>query len=132
MQKNKKLANNCLETANIKLSSVLSDVFGKTGSQIIEDIARGKTDPKKLVKHIVGPIKNKTEDFMRAFTGRVTSHHCFMIQQSLNPTFLDLVRNFLQFYKTRKKRQKMEKTSEFCEKMDPHPFKFRFVNWDLT
>ena len=59
-------------------------MFGKTGSQIIEDIARGKTDPKKLVKHIVGPIKNKTEDFMRAFTGRVTSHHCFMIQQSLN------------------------------------------------
>ena len=73
-----------LETANIKLSSVLSDVFGKTGSQIIEDIARGKTDPKKLVKHIVGPIKNKTEDFMRALTGRVTSHHRFMIQQSLN------------------------------------------------
>lgn len=73
-----------LETANIKLSSVLSDVFGKTGSQIIGDIAQGKTDPKKLVKYIVGPVKNKKEDFIRALTGRITSHHCFMIQQSLN------------------------------------------------
>lgn len=73
-----------LETANIKLSSVLSDVFGKTGRQIIDDIARGKADPKKLVNHIVGPIKNKKEDFIRALTGRITSHHRFMIQQSLN------------------------------------------------
>lgn len=73
-----------LEIANIKLSAVLSDVFGKTGRQIIDDIAQGETDPKKLVNHIVGPIKNKKEDFIRALTGRVTNHHCFMIQQSLN------------------------------------------------
>lgn len=30
-----------LETANIKLSSVLSDVFRHSGSQIIEDLAKG-------------------------------------------------------------------------------------------
>lgn len=39
-----------LETANIKLSSVLSDVFGESGRQIIEDLAHGKTDPKELAK----------------------------------------------------------------------------------
>lgn len=73
-----------LETANIKLSSVLSDVFGESGSRIIEDLAKGITDPKKLVEHVNGRVKHSKEDFIRALTGRVTKHHSFLIQQSLN------------------------------------------------
>ena len=73
-----------LETANIKLSSVLSDVFGKSGSQIIEDLAKGVTDPKKLVEHVVGRVKNSREDFVRALTGRITKHHSFLIRQALD------------------------------------------------
>jgi transposase len=73
-----------LETANIKLSTVLSDVFGKSGQSIIEDLASGTTDPKKLVEHVVGRVKNSKADFIRALTGRVTKHHTFMIQQSLD------------------------------------------------
>ncbi len=73
-----------LETANIKLSSVLSDVFGESGSRIIEDLAKGVTDPKKLVEHVVGRVKNSKEDFIRALTGRVTKHHSFLIQQTLD------------------------------------------------
>ena len=72
-----------LESANIKLSSVLSDVFGVSGSRIIEDLANEKVDPKELTKHIAGNVKNKTEDFIRALTGRVTKHHSFLIKQSL-------------------------------------------------
>lgn len=73
-----------LETANIKLSSVLSDVFGESGRQIIEDLAQGQTDPKKLAEHIVGRVKHSKEDFIRALTGRVTKHHTFLIRQSLD------------------------------------------------
>ena len=73
-----------LETANIKLSSVLSDVFGETGSRIVEDLAKGRTDPKNLVKHIVGNVKHSREDFIRALTGRVTKHHSFLIRQALD------------------------------------------------
>lgn len=73
-----------LETANIKLSSVLSDVFGESGSRIIEDLAKGITDPKKLTEHVIGRVKHSKEDFVRALTGRVTKHHSFLIQQSLN------------------------------------------------
>jgi transposase len=73
-----------LETANIKLSSVLSDVFGETGSRIVEDLANGKTDPKKLVTHIVGRVKHSKDDFIRALTGRVTRHHSFLIRQALD------------------------------------------------
>lgn len=73
-----------LETANIKLSSVLSDVFGESGSQIIEDLAQGQVDPKELAKHITGPVKHSKEDFIRALTGRATRHHCFLIRQALD------------------------------------------------
>lgn len=73
-----------LETANIKLSSVLSDVFGESGRQIIEDLSKGVTDPKKLVEHIVGRVKHSKEDFIKALTGRVTKHHSFLIQQALD------------------------------------------------
>lgn len=73
-----------LESANIKLSTVLSDVFGESGRQIIEDLAQEQTDPKDLAKHILGPVKHSKEDFIRALTGRVTKHHCFLIRQSLD------------------------------------------------
>ena len=73
-----------LEMANIKLSSVLSDVFGESGSKIIEDLAKGITDPKKLIEHVIGRVKHSKEDFINALTGRVTKHHSFLIQQSLN------------------------------------------------
>jgi transposase len=73
-----------LETANIKLSSVLSDVFGESGRRIVEDLAEGITDPKKLVEHVVGRVKHSKEDFIRALTGRITKHHSFLIRQSLN------------------------------------------------
>ncbi len=73
-----------LESANIKLSTVLTDVFGASGTAIIEDIAKGTTDPKKLIQHITGRIKHSKEDFERALKGRVTKHHIFMIRQSLD------------------------------------------------
>jgi transposase len=73
-----------LETANIKLSLVLSDVFGESGSRIVEDLAKGVTDPKKLVEHVVGRVKHSKEDFIRALTGRMTKHHCFLIGQALD------------------------------------------------
>jgi transposase len=73
-----------LETANIKLSSVLSDVLGETGLHIVEDLANGVTDPSMLVKHIVGRVKHSKEDFLRALAGRVTPHHSFLLKQALN------------------------------------------------
>ncbi len=73
-----------LETGNIKLSSVLSDVFGESGRRIIEALARGETDPKNLVQHIVGRVKRSKDDFIRALTGRITKHHSFLIEQALS------------------------------------------------
>ena len=75
-----------LEDANIKLSSVLSNVDGAVGTRIINDIIEGKTEVAGLMQHYHGKIKTGTEEFARALRGRITKHHRFMlrtIQQSV-------------------------------------------------
>lgn len=72
-----------LETANIKLSSVLTDSFGVTGWKIIQDIAKGIRDPKKLIKHKPANTKKDSITFEKALTGRITDHHIFLLKRSI-------------------------------------------------
>jgi transposase len=75
-----------LEDANIKLSSVLTNVDGAVGSKIIDDLIEGKTDVSGLMKHYHGKIKASKTEFRLALEGRLTKHHQFMlrvIQQSI-------------------------------------------------
>jgi transposase len=50
---------NILEEANIKLGSVISDVFGKTGQAILYQLSNGQTDPKELAKLAKGSLVKK-------------------------------------------------------------------------
>lgn len=68
-----------LEDANIKLSSVLSNVDGAVGSRIISDLIEGKTDVEDLLKHYHGKMKASKELLRRALEGRITKHHRFML-----------------------------------------------------
>ena len=69
-----------LEDANIKLSTVLSDVFGVTGQKMIAEILKGDYKPEQLLYHIHGRVKAKREDVKEALTGYVTEHHRFMLK----------------------------------------------------
>lgn len=69
-----------LEDANIKLSTVLSDVHGASGSKIINDIIAGKTNIDELIKHIHGKVQAKKQDIRKALEGRLTDHHRFMLK----------------------------------------------------
>jgi hypothetical protein len=69
-----------LEDGNIKLSMVLSDVHGVSGSEIINAIIEGQRDPEQLINLCRGPIKASHEDILRALEGRLTTHHIFMLQ----------------------------------------------------
>lgn len=69
-----------LEDANIKISTVLSDVHGASGSKIISDIIEGKLNIDDLMKHIHGKVKASREDIRKALEGRLTSHHQFMLK----------------------------------------------------
>lgn len=75
---------NTLEDANIKLGSVISDVFGKTGIAIIEKLSEGESDPVTLSGLAKGSLVKKKDLLQQALHGRFTEHHQFMLQLILN------------------------------------------------
>lgn len=69
-----------LEDANIKLSAVLTNVDGATGTKIIADLIAGKTNPEDLLKHYHGKMKASKAEVKKALEGRLTKHHQFMLK----------------------------------------------------
>lgn len=75
-----------LEDANIKLSSVVSDVFGVSGTAIINALIAGEKNPVVLASLAKGSLKKKLPQLQAALRGHITAHHQFMlrtIQKSL-------------------------------------------------
>lgn len=68
-----------LEDANIKLASVVSDVFGATGTAIIEALIQGQENPVYLADLAKGSLRKKIPDLQLALHGRLTDHHRFML-----------------------------------------------------
>lgn len=73
-----------LEDANIKLSVVLSDVFGSTGKKIMAEILKGDYQPEELLYLVHGHVKASRDDIKEALTGYVTEHHRFMLRTILS------------------------------------------------
>jgi transposase len=73
-----------LEDANIKLTSVLTDVMGVTGRQILDAIVSGTQDPAELVKFRNVRCKASKQAFVDALTGFVSSHHRFLLRMHLD------------------------------------------------
>lgn len=69
-----------LEDANIKLSSVLSNVDGAVGTKIITDLIEGKTNAEQLLQHYHGKMKASKQEVKKALEGRLTKHHQFMLK----------------------------------------------------
>jgi transposase len=72
-----------LESSNIKLSSVVSDLLGKTGRAILEALVQGEERPEVLVELARGSLRGKRDHLVEALTGRFTDHHRFMLEQLL-------------------------------------------------
>ena len=69
-----------LEDGNVKLSSVVSDVFGKGAIEVLRLIASGVKDPERLRSAITTRIKKK-EDLKKSLTNCLSSEHCFLVQE---------------------------------------------------
>lgn len=69
-----------LEDANIKLSSVLSDMDGATATKIINAMIGGQNDIEELMKYRHGKVKSAKEDLAAALKGNLSKHHIFMLQ----------------------------------------------------
>jgi transposase len=70
-----------LEDANIKLSSVATDVMGKSGWDMLLAIVEGEEDPKKLAALARGRLKAKKEELRYSLEGRLTDHHRFLLRE---------------------------------------------------
>ncbi len=79
-----------LEGANIKLSSLVSDVLGKSGTRILQALADGETDPERLVALVDRRVRADRADLTRALRGLVGAHQQFLLGWQLQHlTFLE-------------------------------------------
>jgi transposase len=72
-----------LEGANIKLSSVATDVLGLSGRQILAALAAGTSDPTVLAELAKGKLRTKLPELEHALTGQVGAHQRFLLSQQL-------------------------------------------------
>lgn len=72
-----------LEDANVKLSSVLSDVLGASGRRILAAIVAGEGDPGRLAELGSDRLHCSREQLQESLQGRVTAHHRFLLGQHL-------------------------------------------------
>jgi transposase len=72
-----------LEDAQIKLSTVVSDVFGVSGRDMLTALIGGQRDPKALAQYARGRMRGKITDLEEAFTGRFDDHHAFLLDKML-------------------------------------------------
>jgi transposase len=79
-----------LEGANIKLSSVATDIMGVSARAMLAEIAAGQTDATLMADLARGRLRNKIPELQKALTGLVESHHRFLLAQQLaHIDFLD-------------------------------------------
>lgn len=69
-----------LEDANIKLSSVATDVLGASGRAMLEALIQGEEDPVKLADLAQRKLRGKIPQLEKALEGHLTEHHRFMLQ----------------------------------------------------
>lgn len=72
-----------LEDANIKLSSVLCDLFGVSGRLMLAAIVRGQWDPGWLADYARGNLRAKREQLEQALHGCIAEHHRFLLAELL-------------------------------------------------
>jgi len=68
-----------LQCANIKLSSVASNIFGVSGRLMLEELSRGVTDPATLSDLAKGRLRGKRGALMRAFRGAFTKEDASLL-----------------------------------------------------
>ena len=75
-----------LQEANIKITSVLSNIFGVAGLKILKDLSEGITDAKKLSEHFAkdARLSKKKDQAIEALEGRFTKNHQFMLKIMLS------------------------------------------------
>jgi len=72
-----------LESANLKLAAVATDILGVSGRQMLEAIARGEDDPAALAELAKRRLRAKLPQLRLALEGRVQAHHRVLLRAIL-------------------------------------------------
>ena len=67
----------------MKLASVATDVFGKSGREMLRALIKGEESPEQMAQLARGRLRKKLEQLVLALRGRVESHHRFMLEMQL-------------------------------------------------
>jgi transposase len=79
-----------LESANIKLTCVLTDIQGKSARAMLSALVAGQTDPKQIAELALGRLRSKKADLERALEGRFKqTHRCIVGELLLQIEGLD-------------------------------------------
>jgi transposase len=73
-----------LETANIKLASVVSDVFGASGRLMLLALAEGKDTAQEMAQLAKKQLRKKIPELQLALEGKVEEHHRFLLSVQLH------------------------------------------------
>jgi transposase len=73
-----------LETANIKLSSVASDIFGASGMAMLHALVEGTATAEQMAQLAKRRLRAKIPELERALDGRVEEHHRFLLKMQLH------------------------------------------------
>jgi len=114
-----------LESANIKLASVASDVFGVWGRLMLRALIESKASPREMAELAKKKLRSKIPELEMALEGRVEEHHRFLIKLQLDR--LESVEKDLEILEQRIQ-QKLEPYAAQMTLLDEIPG----VNWTLA
>ena len=72
-----------LESANIKLASVATNVMGVSGRAILAALVEGNASPEEMAELSRGRLREKRAALEQALTGRFQAHHRFVLTELL-------------------------------------------------
>jgi transposase len=107
-----------LEDGNVKLASVISDVFGVGGLAVLRAIGNKITSPKRLAECIRTDVKAEKEVLRKSLSNCLTRTHCFEVREYLAQ--YDGLQQCLQRLNAEID-ERMEKYSALIEKLDEIP-----------
>jgi len=71
----------CLESTNIKLASVATDITGVSATEMLSALLAGRTDTESLAELARGRMKSKKPLLAKALEGKVQPHHRLILSQ---------------------------------------------------
>lgn len=73
-----------LESANIKLTSVATDVMGVSGRAMLQAIIQGQSTPEAMAELARGRMRDKRDQLAKALEGHVQAYHRFVLVELLD------------------------------------------------